>query len=95
MLKILMGELAPVRGIRHAHRYLVGRAGGKEWWLLTHSCAPSYSGAGSAVVTGLGATSPFLLILQKPKNRLFQPAPRGSAGLEHQCRRVAGQEVPR
>uniref|UniRef100_A0A8V0YXV2 ATP binding cassette subfamily F member 3 n=1 Tax=Gallus gallus TaxID=9031 RepID=A0A8V0YXV2_CHICK len=52
MLKILMGELAPVRGIRHAHRYL------------------------------------------KPKNRLFQPAPRGSAGLEHQCRRVAGQEVP-
>lgn len=28
MLKILMGELAPVRGIRHAHRYLVGRAGG-------------------------------------------------------------------
>lgn len=47
------------------------------------------------MVTGLGATSPFLLILQKPKNRLFQPAPRGSAGLEHQCRRVAGQEVPR
>lgn len=28
MLKILMGELAPVRGIRHAHRYLVGRGGG-------------------------------------------------------------------
>lgn len=28
MLKILMGELAPVRGIRHAHRYLVRRAGG-------------------------------------------------------------------
>lgn len=39
MLKILMGELAPVRGIRHAHRYLVGRAGGfggvvqlKDFW---------------------------------------------------------------
>lgn len=28
MLKILMGELAPVGGIRHAHRYLVGRAEG-------------------------------------------------------------------
>jgi len=28
MLKILMGELAPVRGIRHAHRYLLGTAGG-------------------------------------------------------------------
>lgn len=28
MLKILMGELAPVKGIRHAHRYLVGKAGG-------------------------------------------------------------------
>ncbi|XP_021250130.1 ATP-binding cassette sub-family F member 3 isoform X1 [Numida meleagris] len=52
MLKILMGELAPVRGIRHAHRYL------------------------------------------KPKNWLFQPAPRGSAGLEHQRCRVVGQEVP-
>lgn len=40
MLKILMGELAPVRGIRHAHRYLAGRDGGLgglvqlEGWLL-------------------------------------------------------------
>lgn len=36
-----------------------------------------------------------LLILQKPKDRLFQPAPCGSTRLEYQCCRVTSKKVPR
>ncbi|XP_030351967.1 ATP-binding cassette sub-family F member 3 isoform X4 [Strigops habroptila] len=34
-------------------------------------------------------------ICVKPKDRLFQPAPCGSTGFEHQCCRVTGKKVPR
>ncbi|XP_030351966.1 ATP-binding cassette sub-family F member 3 isoform X3 [Strigops habroptila] len=33
-------------------------------------------------------------ICVKPKDRLFQPAPCGSTGFEHQCCRVTGKKVP-
>lgn len=64
MLKILMGELAPVRGIRHAHRYLVGRAGGlggmvqlKGFWAVLWSDGCPSDGDGSCTPTHM---PPFL-----------------------------------
>lgn len=58
MLKILMGELAPVRGIRHAHRYLVGRTEGlggvvQLWgsWTVLWSSGCLSNGDGSSTPT--------------------------------------------
>lgn len=79
--------------------WLEGLEDWEEWcswgpymWHCSYEWQCSYECCGCRVWYQLRIT---LLILQKPKDWLFQPAPCGSTRLEYQCCRVTGKKVPR